>query len=78
MTNEPEIREAIRLIWRNLPEAVSTFSACARGCGQGARGGGVCLKCAQADLAKLTNDLLAQHYVATVLNLRRLESEMLN
>ena len=77
MTNEPEIREAIRHIWRNLPEAASTFSACARGCGQGGRGGGVCLNCAQADLAKLTNDLQASQYVATVLNLRRLESEML-
>ena len=77
MTNEPEIREAIRLIWRNLPEFASTFSACARECGQSARGGGVCLNCAQADLAKLTNDLIASQYVATVLNLRRLESEML-
>ena len=77
MPTEPAIRDAMRLIWRNLPEVPSTFSACARGCGQGGRGGGPCLNCAQADLARLTNDLYAGQYVATVLNLRRIERELI-
>jgi hypothetical protein len=76
MTNETEIREAIRLIWRNLPDSASTFSPCERGCGQAGRGGGPCLNCAQQDLAALTNSLIASQYVATALNLRRLEREM--
>lgn len=77
MNSEPAIREAMRLIWCNLPEAPSTFSACSRGCGQGGRGGGPCLNCAQAELARLTNDLYAGQYVATVLNLRRIERELI-
>jgi hypothetical protein len=78
MSREYDIHDAKNLIWRNLPTLPGTFAACSRGCGQSARGGGVCLNCAQADLAKLTNELLARQYVATVLNLRRLEREMLD
>jgi hypothetical protein len=77
MHAEPAIRENIRLVWRNLPEAHSTFSNCIRDCGAASRGGGVCLSCAQADLAKLTKPHLAAEYVAGVLNIRRLEREML-
>jgi hypothetical protein len=81
MSNEQKIRNAIRLIWRNLPEGDgSTFGPCSRGCDskRGARGSGPCLSCAQKDLAKACgSDDLAHEYVMAVGQIRMLEKEMI-
>jgi hypothetical protein len=79
MPNEAKIREAISLIWRNLPGSSVTFARCSRGCGRGkgGRGGGPCIDCARDDLAKLVGEDKADEYVAAVREVRQLEREMI-
>ena len=63
-------------IWSNLPGAQANFSACKRGCGrQEARDGGICLKCAVEDLAKIIGEDDALAYVKAVNMVRELEDE---
>lgn len=75
---EAKIRDAIHLVWRNLPEAPVTFGPCSRRCGRGkgGRGSGPCLDCARDDLAKLVGLEKAEEYVSTVHKIRQLEEDM--
>jgi len=78
MDNEAEIRQAIHLIWRNLPGFPTTFGPCSRKCGAGSgRGGGPCLECAKKDLGKLVGADVAEQYVQSVRAVRDIESKML-
>jgi hypothetical protein len=77
MNKEHEIRQAIHLVWRNLPGQPSTFSACPTpDCDQLGRGGGKCLLCAEEALGRLTTYELANSYVEVIKALRRIEEEM--
>lgn len=76
--DEYKVREAQNLIWQNLPGHPSTFAVCLRECGGRGKGGGICLKCARADLAKLVGDDYADKYVKAVQAVRNLEGGMLN
>jgi hypothetical protein len=72
MHPEDQLRQARHLIWRNLPDGVTTFSPCS--CGRGAgRGGGPCLACAEEGLAGLIGKTAAKKYVAAVSSIRELE-----
>jgi hypothetical protein len=66
------------LIWRNLPAYPSTFGPCLRNCGsgQGGRGGGPCVECAELDLAEIVGDDLAGRYRDAIEDVRQLEKEM--
>lgn len=77
---EPAIRDALRLVWRNLPDGVSTFGPCERKCGSGVggRGSGPCLRCIIDDLAALVGKELADRYVDAVRTTRDLERDMLS
>lgn len=78
---ESTIRDALASVWRNLPQTPSTFSRCARKCdgSAGGRGGGICIRCAQTDLAELIGDgMLASEYVQTVKRLRAMEAQILS
>ena len=77
MIKEDQIRAAIRLIWRNLPEAASTFNPCPNGCKRHGRGTGPCIECAEKALAKLVGRDKAKSYVMAVKDLRELEGEMI-
>ncbi len=80
MTHEPskdyQIDQIITIIWRNLPLYPSTFGDCWMQCGNGARGGGLCMDCAQKDLAKLVGAKRAKQYVKLVKEIRYLEIDM--
>jgi len=71
------LNQAKHLIWRNLPSGETTMGPCERACGQPARGSGICLACAQSDLAKLVGAELAAEYVEVIRNLRTIEERML-
>jgi len=77
-TRESQIREAISLIWRNLPDGCSTFGPCPNGCKKLGRGTGPCLECAESELAKLTSRDIAKRYVMAVKEARRIEGEMMD
>ncbi len=86
-SKEEQLRDAISLIWRNLPKGPTTFGACSRKCGRGAggRGGGPCIHCAEDDLAELVGGAHGKHYgyshaagyVKAVQEVRRIERAML-
>jgi len=76
-TRESQIREAIRLIWRNCPDGICTFNPCPNGCQKLGRGTGPCLECAESQLAKLTSRDMAKRYVMAVKEIRRIEGEMI-
>lgn len=79
MSAEEQIRAAIQLIWRNLPDHPSTFADCGRGCGRASgRGGGPCLICAENDLSKAIGDAdVAAAYVVACRDLRWTEEWMI-
>ncbi len=76
-STEYEIRSAIHLIWRNMPDGCTTFGPCPNGCKLGGRGSGPCIECAESQLAKITNRDMAKRYVMAVKEVRRIEAEML-
>lgn len=77
--NEGKLREAIHIVWRNLPGFPTTFGPCARHCGRGigGRGSGPCVVCAQDDLAALVGEELAAKYLDAVRAVRDIEETML-
>lgn len=78
MSKEYEIREACSMIWRNMPQGVTTFGECSRKCGsgQGGRGSGPCIKCAIDDLTALVGRKTALKYFGLVKTLRHTELKM--
>lgn len=76
MTTESQIREACRLVWRNLPQSASTFGECPRCHNALGRGSGPCLKCAEKELAALTGENMASVYVRACRTVRDLEEQM--
>jgi hypothetical protein len=77
MNKEYEIRQAVNLVWRNLPNGVSTFGNCSTdGCEGSGRGSGKCIGCAEKQLADLTSGGFAGSYVEAVLTVRKIESDM--
>lgn len=78
--DEGKLREAIHLVWRNLPGFPTTFGPCARNCGRGlgGRGSGPCVCCAQDDIAALVGEELAAKYIDAVRAVRDLEETMLH
>ncbi len=79
-TRESALRDAMHLVWRNLPGQPSTFSACVNAAdGQlhtAGRGGGPCLECATRRLASLVGEELADLYVCEVREVRATETAM--
>jgi hypothetical protein len=76
--NEAEVREAIRLVWRNFPDGETTFSPCECGRDMG-RGSGPCLLCARERLSKAVGDAnQAEAYVSAVMSIRMLEQKMID
>jgi hypothetical protein len=77
-TTAIDVHELQHTIWSNVPNHPATFAPCSRPCGSeyGARGGGVCICCAEKDLAKIVGAELAGQYVEAVRTIRRLESVM--
>lgn len=79
MSKEYDIRQAMHKIWYNLPTCDSTISECStEGCKESARGGGICLKCAEKALAELTDKHHAEAYVMLVKAIRRLEGDIVD
>ena len=73
---EYDLRQAIHLVWRNLPGIPTTFNPC--DCGRGsARGSGPCLVCAEEKLTAIVGPGKAHHYVGTVRMIRLLEDDMM-
>ena len=70
------IRELWHVIWRNSSPGVHTCAACERGCGNAARGGGLCATCARAELTEYVGAEMATEYCNLVTRVRELESEM--
>ena len=71
------IRDAVSLIWYNLPQGVTTFGPCCRGCGGSGRGSGPCLACAVDDLSKVIGRQKAEDYAELVKRIREAEEEMM-
>lgn len=76
MTKEIKIREAMHLIWRNMPDGSVSFSPCKCGRRLG-RAGDLCILCAEEELARLTDTHMAQRYVAAVHTIEDLERMMM-
>lgn len=77
MSQEADIREMRRRVWRNAPDGPATFGPCCD-CGRsdGGRGSGPCMICCRKALAKLVGGYLARSYVEAVERVRALEAEM--
>ena len=78
-TRQEAIRQAVSLIWYNLPKGITTFGPCCRGngCGGSGRGSGPCIACAVDDLSKLIGRQKAEDYVYFVRRIREAEEEMI-
>lgn len=77
MAREYTREDLISVVRRNYPGWPSTFSKCETdGCSSQARGGGLCVECAQRLLAAQVGELLAARFVAAVEHLARLEREI--
>lgn len=76
--SEIKLNSAKDLIWRNLPEYPTTFGPRLRNCGsgQGGRGGGPCIECAELDLAEIVGVDLASRYRDAIADVRQFEKEM--
>jgi len=62
-------------LWRGTAPGVHTVSQCCReGCENSARGGSVCVACAEKDLATAVGKELAREYVVAIRNIRNIES----
>ena len=70
------IRELWHVIWRNSSNGEYTSATCERGCGNGARGGGLCALCARAELVEYVGNEMADEYYNLVTRVRALEGEM--
>jgi hypothetical protein len=69
------IADAQFRLWRGTAPGVHTVSNCCReSCQNSARGGGVCVSCAEADLAGVVGKPLAREYVVAIRNIRKIES----
>ena len=77
MTRKESIRQAVSLIWYNLPQGITTFGHCGRGCGGSGRGSGPCLACAVDDLSKVIGRQKAEDYAELVRRIREAEEEMI-
>jgi hypothetical protein len=71
------IRQAVSLIWYNLPQGITTFGNCGRGCGGSGRGSGPCLACAVDDLSKVIGRQKAEDYADMVRRIREAEGDMI-
>jgi hypothetical protein len=61
-------------LWRGITDGVHTVSQCREGCGKPARGGGICVSCAEKDLATAVGKEVARKYVLAIRNIRKIES----
>jgi len=76
MSATTKLYQARNAVWSNLPSAPSTFGECKRKCERGlGRGGGICIYCAQEDLADIIGDDDARAFVDAVRLVRTLEKE---
>jgi hypothetical protein len=68
------IADAQYHLWRGTSHGEHTTSQCCReGCENSARGGSVCVACAEKDLATAVGKALAREYVLAIRNIRRIE-----
>jgi hypothetical protein len=62
-------------LWRGISHGEHTVSNCCRkGCEKLARGGGICVSCAEKDLATAVGKEVARKYVLAIRNIRKIES----
>jgi hypothetical protein len=62
-------------LWRGITDGIHTFNQCCRvDCENSARGGGVCVSCAETDLATVVGKEVAHKYVLAIRNIRKIES----
>jgi hypothetical protein len=69
------IRDCQYYLWRGIADGIRTYAPCCReGCENSARGGSVCVSCAEKDLAGAVGKQLARQYVEAIRKVRELES----
>lgn len=66
LTKTQVLERLIADLWYQYPTWPSTFSGCAGGCGNPARGGALCPQCVMNALAELVGERLAAKYAASV------------
>lgn len=78
MHNSQSLSAIMHTMWvQTRPGDGATYSACeVEGCEEGSRGGGVCLKCATAELVALVGPALAARYGAAIDEVRETERLM--